>query len=201
MAKTKACVGIDKVYFAPKRADGGYETPVRILHAKKLESQFNYENIQEWADNIAVINEFLYGGGEGTLSVLGLTPEEQILLFGNQKAKGGLFVTDTDSAPEGAFLFERRKVGGAKRLYVIYSCKCSPIDISAETIEEGKGTYEVNEINFSIGSHEKDNKNYVYFYIDTDSQNVVADQITKWYTEVQFPDTTTFFNEGIGLKK
>ena len=65
MSKTKACVGLSNIHFAPFNG-GEFETPVRISHAKKIENKFKYENIQEWADNIAVINEFLYGGGEGS---------------------------------------------------------------------------------------------------------------------------------------
>ena len=74
------------------------------------------------------------------------------MLFGNKQAKGGVYVTDIDEAPIGAFLFERRKKKGHKRLYVVYCCKCTPTDISAETIEDGKGNYETKSISYSIGS-------------------------------------------------
>ena len=145
MKKTKACVGLSNIHFAPFNGST-FDSPVHIFHAKKIENKFKYENIQEWADNIAVINEFLYGGGEGSLTVLGLSKEERVLLFGNKAVKGGIAVSDTDEAPIGEFLFERRITGGARRLYVVYACKCSPTDISGETIEEGKGNYETNDI-------------------------------------------------------
>lgn len=184
--KVKACVGLSNIHFAPFKS-GTFETPTRIRHAKKIENKFKYENIQEWADNIAVINEFLYGGGDGALSVLGFDKDERVLLFGNKAVKGGVAVTDTDEAPIGAFLFERRKVGGAKRLYVVYACKCSPADISAETIEEGKGNYETNDIEYSISSCEHEGVNLVYFYIDSDDPTVDQEQVANWYKQVQFP--------------
>lgn len=190
MSKTKACVGLSNIHFAPFNG-GEFETPVRISHAKKIENKFKYENIQEWADNIAVINEFLYGGGEGSLTTLGLSKEERVLLFGNKAVKGGVAVTDSDEAPIGAFLFERRLVGGAKRFYVVYACKCSPTDISGETIEEGKGNYETNDIEYSISSCEHEGVNLVYFYIDTNDSTVDQQQVTKWFKEVQFPQEIT----------
>ncbi|MGM9534221.1 MAG: major tail protein [Intestinibacter sp.] len=186
MKKTKACVGLSNIHFAPFNGST-FESPVRIFHAKKIENKFKYENIQEWADNIAVINEFLYGGGEGSLTVLGLSKEERVLLFGNKAVKGGIVVSDTDEAPIGAFLFERRLTGGARRLYVVYACKCSPTDISGETIEEGKGNYETNDIEYSISSCEHEGVNLVYFYIDTNDETVNQEQVTNWYKSVQFP--------------
>ena len=186
MTKPKSCVGLSNIHFAPFNGST-FETPVRIYHAKKIENKFKYENIQEWADNIAVINEFLYGGGEGSLTVLGLSKEERVLMFGNKAVKGGVAVSDADEAPIGAFLFERRLTGGARRLYVVYACKCSPTDITAETIEEGKGNYETNDIEYSISSCEHEGVNLVYFYIDTNDPTVDQTQVTNWYKEVQFP--------------
>lgn len=190
MKKTKACVGLSNIHFAPFNGST-FDSPVHIFHAKKIENKFKYENIQEWADNIAVINEFLYGGGEGSLTVLGLSKEERVLLFGNKAVKGGIAVSDTDEAPIGAFLFERRITGGARRLYVVYACKCSPTDISGETIEEGKGNYETNDIEYSISSCEHEGVNLVYFYIDTDDSTVEQQQVTNWFKEVQFPQEIT----------
>ena len=185
MKKTKACVGLSNIHFAPFNGST-FDSPVHIFHAKKIENKFKYENIQEWADNIAVINEFLYGGGEGSLTVLGLSKEERVLLFGNKAVKGGIAVSDTDEAPIGAFFFERRITGDARRLYVVYACKCSPTDISGETIEEGKGNYETNDIEYSI-----EGVNLVYFYIDTDDSTVDQQQVTNWFKEVQFPQEIT----------
>lgn len=186
MSKQKACVGLSDIHFAPFNGST-FETPVRILHAKKIENKFKYENIQEWADNIAVINDYLYGGGDGSLTTLGLSKEERVLLFGNKGVKGGVAVSDADQAPIGAFLFARKKAGGGKRLYVIYACKCSPTDISGETIEEGKGNYETNDIEFSISSCEHEGENLVYFYIDSDDPTVDNEQVTNWFKKVQFP--------------
>lgn len=186
MKKVKACVGLSMIHFAPFNGST-FDTPVQILHAKKIENKFKYENIQEWADNIAVINEYLYGGGEGSLTTLGLSKEERVLLFGNKSVKGGIAVSDTDSAPIGALLFERRLVGGYRRLYVVYACKCAPVDVSGSTIEEGKGEYETTGIEYSISSCEHEGVNLVYFYVDTNDPTVDQEQITNWFKAVQFP--------------
>lgn len=184
--KMKLCKGFKNIHFAPYK-DGAFETPTRIYYGKKIENKFKYEASPEWGDDGIVDDEFIYNGGDGNLDVLGLSQQEQILLFGNKEAKGGVYVTDTDEAPTGAFLFERRKKNGQRRLYVVYCCKCSPTDITAETIEDGKGNYETKSISYSIGSLEKDGINYIYFFIDTDAEDVVEEQVTNWYTQVQFP--------------
>lgn len=196
--KKKLCKGFKNVHFAQYDSkDGNFKTPTRIYYGKKIENQFNYESSTEWADDMIIDDEFIYNGGEGTLDVLGLSSDEHVMLFGNKKAKGGVYTTDTDEAPTGAFLFERRKKAGAKRLYVVYACKCAPTDLTAETIEDGQGEYETKSIEYSIGSFEKNGTNYIYFFIDTDADDVDNDQVTNWYKAVQFPINPhpTGFNE------
>ena len=184
--KMKLCKGFKNIHFAPY-VNGNFDTPVRIDYGKKIENKFKYESSTEWAEDMIIDTEFIYNGGEGSLDVKGLSREEQILLFGNKQAKGGVYVTDTDEAPIGAFLFERKKKYGHKRLYVVYACKCSPTDVSAEGVEDGKGNYETKTIDYSIGSLEKDGINYIYFFVDTDADDVDSSQVANWYTQVQFP--------------
>lgn len=185
MAKKKKILrGLSNIHFAP-RIDGEYQTPVPILYAKKCENKLNYESDPEWADDRLVEDGYEFAGGEGTLSVLALTSEEQALLFGNTLVKGGIKVNSGDISPEGAFLFERKKKNSNhKRLYVIYSCVCSPASISAETIEEGKGSGSIDEISYSIGQLENGD---IYYYIDTDDETVVDETVKNWYKAVQKP--------------
>ena len=194
--KTKLCKGFKNIHFAPYK-EKTFQAPTKIHYGKKIENKFKYESSTDWGDDMIVDDDFIYNGGDGNLEVLGLSAEEQILLFGNNKAKGGVYVTDTDEAPVGAFLFERRKKQGHRRLYVVYCCKCTPTDISAETIEDGKGNYETKNIEYSIGSIEKDGTNHIYFYIDTDATDVNPTQIENWYKSVQFPESIskTGFNQ------
>lgn len=182
--KKKILRGLSNIHFAP-RVNGKFQTPVPILYAKKCENKLSYESESEWADDRLVENGYEFAGGEGTLSVLSLTADEQALLFGNTLVKGGIKVNSGDISPEGAFLFERKKKNSShKRLYVIYSCVCSPASISAETIEEGKGSGSIDEINYSIGQLENGE---IYHYVDTDDETAVAEVITNWYKEVQMP--------------
>ncbi len=182
--KKKILRGLSNIHFAPL-VDGEFQTPVPIQYAKKCENKLKYESDPEWADDRLVENGYEFAGGEGTLSVLALTAEEQSVLFGNTLVKGGLKVNSGDIAPEGAFLFERKKKNSNdKRLYVIYSCVCSPASISAETIEEGKGAGSVDEINYSIGQLENGD---IYYYVDTDDPTIPPEAKTNWFKTVQKP--------------
>ncbi|MBS6025639.1 MAG: hypothetical protein KIB00_16310 [Paeniclostridium sordellii] len=194
---TKGLRGISNIHFAPLSTEGEYSAPEPITLAKKIENKLKYEGSQEWADNMIVDSSFLYAGGEGKLEVIGLSIIEQILLFGNNAAKGGVYVTDSDEAPEGAYIFEMQKKNGHRRLYVVYNCKNSPTDIKSETIEDGKAEWQTNEIEFQIGSLNKDGVNYIYFFVDTDAEDAVQEQITNWYKTVQFPQNPSplGFNE------
>lgn len=181
----KLLKGLKMIHFAPK-SEAGFKAPSKVTFAKKIENKLKYEGEQEWADDRIVDSSNGYAGGEGTLSTLGITSEEQVLLFGNKKVKGGVVVKDNDEAPEGAFIFERGKKGSVhKRLYVIYSCKCSPAGISGETVEEGKAAAGVEEINYSIGS---DSEGNIYYYVDTDDPTISPETIANWYKEVQLPE-------------
>ncbi len=182
--KKKILRGLSNIHFAPL-VDGEFQTPVPILYAKKCECKLSYEGEPEWADDRLVENGYEFAGGEGTLSVLALTAEEQSVLFGNTLVKGGLKVNSADIAPEGAFLFERKKKNSnEKRLYVIYACVCSPANISAETIEEGKGAGSVDEINFAVGQLSNGD---IYHYVDTDDPTIPAEAKTNWFKTVQKP--------------
>lgn len=182
----KILAGLSNIYFAPyDRSANTFGTPVRILYAKKIENKLNFELDDEWADNMAIEPGYDFVGGEGTLSVLTLTSDEQAILFGNKAVKGGIVVNSGDVSPEGAFLFERRKKKSThRRLYVVYNCVCSPTSISAETIEKGKGAASVDEINYSVGELSNGD---IYHFIDTDDPTVDQTSITKWFQEVQFP--------------
>lgn len=180
----KLLCGLRNIHFA-KWNGSGYETPVRIWNAKSIECGINYETEQEWADDMLIDNASLFAGGEGKLSVLGLSMEEFVAMFGSKKVKGGVVVSSGDQAPQGAFLFERRRKKSKKsRLYVVYNCQCSPGSITAESISEGKGQAQEDEITFTIGETEENN---IYYFIDTDAEDVVSDQVENWFKTVQKP--------------
>lgn len=182
--KTKLLKGLRNIHFAPY-VDGTFQTPKPITFAKKIENTLNYESETEWADDEIVDQSNGYNGGEGTITTLGLTSEEQSTLFGNEIVKGGIVVKTTDESPTGAFLFERGKKGStAKRLYVIYACKCSPASFNGETVEEGKSSASESEIAYTISNLPSGE---IYHYIDTDDESVDATSISKWFTEVQMP--------------
>ncbi len=180
----KILKGLNNVHFAKFNGED-YDVPVRIKYAKKIENTLNFETENDWADDEIVCTESGFSGGEGTLTTLGLTADEQALLFGSEKVAGGAVVKSSDIAPMGAFLFERKmKNSTAKRLFVVYACKCSPASFGGETIEEGKGAAGESEISYTI----TENSTYgIYYFIDTDGAGVDKEQIANWYKTVQKP--------------
>lgn len=189
--KKKILKGFSDIHFAPFR-DGEFQTPIAIDNAKSIKSELSYESESIWAEDQLIDNDLNYAGGEGTLGVLGLSAKDLNTLFNNTLVKGGVLVKSDDEAPDGAFLFSRKKKGSHKRLYVIYACKCSPVGVNAEGIEDGKGEASVEEIKFTIGQLEDKS---VYYFIDTDGSNVDQTQVTNWFKEVQEPIQLEMLNE------
>lgn len=184
MAVNKLLKGLKNIHFAPY-VEGEFQTPVRIAFAKAIEGKLNYEAEAEWGDDAIVDNSSMFAGGEGNVKVLGLTKEEQVTLFGNKAVKGGVAVYSNDNAPVGAFLFERGKKNSKhKRLYVIYACQCAPTGFNGETVEDGKASATVEEIDFTIGEMED---GLVFHFIDTDDSTVEEEAKTDWFTTVQMP--------------
>lgn len=183
MSEKHVIRGFKNIHFAPFK-DGRFETPVRIYGAKSAEFKLNFEHDPTYADDVLFNNGYLYTGGEGNISALELMPDEQTLILGNKRVKGGVVVNSNDEAPSGAFLFEKQHKGSAnKRLYVVYNCVCSNPGLAMQTIED-KAEDSVAEIPLSVS---EDSKGNIYYYIDTNDVNVVAEQITNWYKSVQFP--------------
>ena len=87
--KKKVLRGFSNIHFAPY-VDGEYQTPVKIEGAKSGEFKLNFEHDPSYADDVLFDNGYLYTGGEGNITVLDLTPEEQALILGNRKVKGGV---------------------------------------------------------------------------------------------------------------
>ena len=182
-AKKQVIRGFSNIHFAPF-VDGAFQTPVKIQGAKSGEFKLNFEHDPSYADDGLFDNGYLYTGGEGNVTVLELTPDEQALILGNKKVKGGVVVNSNDTAPNGAFLFEKKyKNSTHKRLYVVYNCICSNPGMTMQTIED-KAEDSTCEIPLSVSELEDGN---IYYYIDTNDSTVDQTQVSNWYTEVQMP--------------
>ena len=183
--KKKVLRGFKNIHFAPYNSSTNtFETPVAIKYAKTGEFKFNFESDPSYADDSIIENGYLFTGGEGTISVLDLTPDEQVAILGNKKVKGGVLVKTSDVAPAGAWLFEKQfKNSNAKRLYVVYNCVCANPGLTMQTIED-KAEDSVCEIPLSVSQMDDES---LMFYIDTDDTTADSEQITNWYKEVQIP--------------
>lgn len=174
--------GFKNIHVAPVTGDT-FGTPVPIVGAKAIEAELAYEQVQFYADNAIDYSDFIFNGGEGTLTVSGLTTAEYQTLFGSTVADGGVLVKSSDIAPEVAILFERNKLGtNEKVLYALYACKFAPPAISAQTMEGGVEE-EVVELTFTV--RELGNGD-VFYMVDTEA--ALAENATKadaWYDAVQ----------------
>ncbi len=175
--------GFRNIHFAPY-VNGVFKTPQPIKYGKSGEFKLNFESDQSRADDTIVHDSFLFTGGDGKIVVLDLTADEQALVLGNTRVKGGVSVKSTDSAPRGAFLFEKQFKGSThKRLYVVYSCTCSNPGIVAQTLED-KAEDDTADIPLSVSELPDGN---IYHYVDTHDPTADQEQITNWYKEVQMP--------------
>lgn len=173
--------GFSNIHVAKLATDGTFQAPVKLEGAKAIEAELAYESVQFYADNAIDYNDFIFNGGDGTLTVSGLTATEYNTLFGSTVEDGGVLVKSTDIAPEVAVLFERKKLGTQEKvLYAIYACKFSPPAISAQTME-GTIEEETVELTFSVRELAEGE---VFYMLDTETH--VGTKADAWYQTVQF---------------
>lgn len=175
--------GFSNIYVAPLTGST-FGVPIPIKGAKSIEADLNYEPVTFYSDNAVDYSDFVFNGGEGTLTVSGLSMGEYETLFGSTVADGGVLVKSSDIAPELALLFERKKLGSNdKVLYVLYACKFSPPSVSAQTMEGGIEE-ETVELTFNVREL---SEGEVFYMLDTEiakgTEN--AEKATDWYTAVQ----------------
>lgn len=180
MAIKKRLGGFSQIHIAPVTGDGTYGAPIPLTGAKSIEAELAYESVQFYADNAIDYNDYIFNGGEGTLTVSGLTIQEYNTLFGSNVADGTVLVKSTDIAPELAILFERRKLGSQDTVkYVLYACKFAPPAINAQTIE-GNVEEEPVELAFTV----RELSDGSVFYM-ADTETAPALKTDAWYETVQ----------------
>lgn len=180
--------GFKNITYAKIGEAGKHEEGKKLSDGKKIESSLEYEEEEEWAEDKQIEYTYEFSGGKGKLTVLGLTADEYHDLFGNEKGKGGILINTEDKSNPVALMWERKKKGGHRRLYVLYNVICSPIGLGgAESLEKGKGENEQTEIEYVIGSYNDGTKDRIGAFIDTDDPEVDPKMITDWYTTPQFP--------------
>lgn len=182
MATKKRLGGFKNIHVAPLNGET-FGTPIPVDGAKEIESELSYEQVTFYSDNAIDYQDYIFSGGEGTLTVSGLTVDEYETLFGATVDKGGVLVKSTDVAPELAIMFERDKLGvaGGKMLYVIYATKFAPPTITAQT-KEGSVEEETVELQFTVRELEDGE---VFYMLDTTAPDVDSAKVTAWYTAVQ----------------
>ena len=172
--------GFKNIHVAKVVSDGTYQAPVLITGAKSIEAELAYENVQFYADNAIDYSDYIFSGGEGTLTVAGLSMDEYQTLFGSTVTDGGVLVKSNDIAPELAILFERNKLGTSEKVYyALYACKFAPPAISAQTLEGGIEE-ETVELSFTV----RELADGEVFYM-VDSETHAGVKADEWYASVQ----------------
>jgi phi13 family phage major tail protein len=179
MAIKKRLGGFKNIYVAPVTGDT-FGTPVKVEGAKAIEAELAYESVQFYADNAIDYNDYIFNGGEGTLTVSGLTMAEYKTLFGSNFGTGDVLIKSTDIAPELAILFERTKLGTQEKvLYALYACKFAPPSINAQTMEGGVEEEPV-ELQFTV----RELSDGSVFYM-ADTETALPAKTDAWFTSVQ----------------
>ncbi|WP_312288156.1 major tail protein [Terrisporobacter sp.] len=184
MSKKLRLKGFRNVHYA-KFTEGVFEAPVHLTGGKKVNIELKYESEEFESDDMIDEQEYIFAGGEGTLTLKSLLPSEYELLFGNTVDGGEVAIRTTDIASNGALIFERQlRNSHHKRLYVIYNVKFAPSSISAESVGKGGGDID-EELTFSVG---ESSDNLVVFFLDTlNATESQTAKIDKWFTAVQSP--------------
>lgn len=189
MAQTKKLrlKGFRNVHYAKFNGET-YDTPVHLQGGKKVNIELKYESEEFESDDMIDEQEYIFGGGEGTLTLKSLLPSEYELLFGNTVDGGEVSIKTTDMASTGALIFERQfRNSTNKRLYVIYNVKFAPSSISAESVGKGGGEID-EELSFTVGET-KDN--LIVFFLDTNTATEEQKaKVSTWFNKVQTPGST-----------
>lgn len=176
----KIIYGMSNIHVALLK-DGVYGSPIPILGAKSVECSFEVSEKMINADNKAVFSAKTISKGSGSLSLLGLTPDERRLLQNGVETVGYGLKSSTNM-PSFALMFQQEKADGKKILYVIYSLSFSPNGINATSVEDG---IEENptDLEFTCIPGKND-----YFYYAVDTAETGAETIAStFFTEVTFP--------------
>ncbi|MBS6502575.1 MAG: hypothetical protein KH415_13300 [Clostridium sp.] len=183
IVKKQRLKGLANIHIAVIDEDGTHLEPVKVEGAKSISAELSFEAEEFESDNFIDYNDYIFTGGEGTMTLKSMALSEFKLLFNNSYIKGGVEINTKDIAPNCAILFERLKLDRKnKRLYVIYNNKFAPAGIKGQSAAK-PGTEELDELKFSVGEF-TDGK--VVYFIDTDDPNVSQEQIMNWYKTVQF---------------
>lgn len=152
--------GFNDIHIA-KYDNGTFNKPVRLEGAKEVNIELTYdETVAKAGKNNIYFEEFK--GGDGTLTILGLYPDEYNLLFGHSVENGTVNVKTTDKRNKVALMFSKQLADGTKQCYCFYNCRFKPIGASATTIQGGLEE-NVVELSFTV---EQLNDDIYYTRID-----------------------------------
>lgn len=189
-----ATIGVEKLYFAVITKDSQteviFDTPVYLEGVQEIKIKPKQSTAKAYAENKLWVQFTSLDEIEVSINLFDLTKENQIKLLGHTAAtEGGLFATNSDSAPYVALLYcANTSKQGIKRYGILYKGKFELPEDSVKG-QEGKIDYQTPEMKATFQPLIK-NGMWKYF-VDTDDADCPIDIDTKFFTKVTVPTKKT----------
>lgn len=176
-------VGLKNVYFAELKADGTYETPVKLSEAISASITPNYTITTLYGDDRAVAVANALGDIDIQINTTDLSVADYNLLMGTTSNTDGVIEdSSNDVSPYGALGFELPFESGGSRLYWYYKGKFQP-PASTHNTKAGSPEFQTPTITGKFVSRE-DGKWRARYDSVAETPTTVA---TNWFTAVYAP--------------
>ncbi|MCC0639887.1 major tail protein [Clostridioides sp. ES-S-0049-03] len=178
--KEKIIHGFDNIHLClvdensvPRKILGGISVSIELKQSYKIMKCGGNENI------------IFYGKvtGAGKLNLLGLTADEEELIWNFKRYKNGIVVEDSIKPNNLRLLFTRKRRDGAIIYYCIYNVIFDIDSILAET-DTAKRSSSKRELNFNVFVDKK--LKLTFFSMDTKSGE--KEILDKWFKKIQIPE-------------
>ncbi|MCC0644890.1 hypothetical protein KGF45_02255 [Clostridioides sp. ZZV14-6154] len=182
--KEKIIHGFDNIHLCkidensvPVKILGGISVSIELKQPYKIMKSGGNENI------------IFYGkvSGTGKLNLLGLTADEEELIWNFKRYKNGIIVEDSIKPNNLRLLFTRKRRDGAIIYYCIYNVIFDIDGILAET-DAAKRSSSKRELSFNVFADKK--IKLTFFSMDTKSGE--KEILENWFKEIQIPEKENY---------
>ncbi|MGX4686305.1 major tail protein [Vagococcus sp. JNUCC 83] len=161
-----------------------YGTPITIGTAVSISPTFNYETTQDYGDGIVQDQFTAFGGAEVSLTTNGYTNKVLSDISGATFVGGGILRSGDDIAPDGAFVYRRKKSNGHYRYTILYKGQFALSSDESQTQEGNSITFTHPEWTGTF----VDVPGIGYMWsVDSDDDGVDPVVIKNWFSEVKKP--------------
>ncbi len=129
-------ISCHKVYYAIKKKDGTYETPIYLPNLTEIGVEKNFNSSNFYAEGVLKDVHTVLSDIPITLATGDIEEEHEVRILGHRMDSNGFVVRNiNDKAPDVAIMFTVEKRGGIYKGYVFYDGKFIPTGINAVTAE------------------------------------------------------------------